>query len=257
MFLIVTSTKNEYSKLKGLRKYHLDKFEQNGAQFGILTLKSSAVLKNKRVRSIIAMFGQRVMFDENMREYATKIQTTDYSLALTKNGLEYILKGIASTTPSFSATLIDISCRHIDFAQTISGYCSLLKVITNKEEKYSAFAQNMYEQNGNAVIVTNSLEQLNDSIIIVSPDNVILKEMEGIFVPIITTNKPAYNLPLVISEFNVSTPKKFQLNTIPLNQHEYQSYLYKYCDLQQLGNLTPTQAMIGTKKCELANLKII
>lgn len=207
------------------------------------------------------------------------VDITAYSHKLTANALANILEHNRKAISFKTATLIDISCKHQNYADILIQYFSKLRIVTNKSSIYRHYKDAKLYECGAAISISSRLtRQSEDNALFVSPDGIILPGMNHQMIPIITSSPISADVTApVYHSFRAQTPQQYfdiifqnmylknyddqtdnsdEFKRHLLFLHCYQAALYEYCGIRTLGIAKPSLCILNNEVKTIEEIKV-
>lgn len=225
----------------------LETLEQGDAKFYIVSVRNRDTINWQKIERMLGDTRSRVILSDGIKIPHTacvKKATCDrYIHKLTAAALEEILHCNAKFVKDKLCTLIDIQCKHQNYADILVKYFNRVKIITNKVEFYNNYRDaKLYECGAAVTITTECLHYNDDSSLFVSPEGIILPLMENIAAPIIAAGRLDYAVkaPVYHSFYERDIPAlSTHFSEDALANHEFVSdiagALYEFCGVRSIG----------------------
>lgn len=242
---------------------------KNGVSFAILRVRDARKIRWGAVkRKLGNSFGRVVCSAEIELPSDGSIVPVDdrrYSHLLTQNGLTELLKPNRPITCERTATLIDLGCRHQEFADILVRFFKTVRIVTRSCELYQNYVESKFYECGAAILISESPGEEDGTSLYVSPEGVFFRVMENTETPVICTSEPCLpntrhccdGLPVtpVISCFRAATPADLQLAPSGVDDHLYQAAVFHCCGVGKLATSLPEKAKLGGMYKSMNDLK--
>lgn len=252
MFTVITGY---HGKKPGLfkKKISLEMVQDAGIGFSVLRLKRPEKTNWKKLRAILGQSSGRAVFERGLEppadEWIQPFGSLRYSRELMKMGLFELLRRCQTELADQTAVLVDLNCRYQSIADILVRYYGSLRVITRDCEVYRNYIDSKLYECGAAVIVTPLSAPVQQVSLFVSPDGVILRQMQEGNAPIVVS-EPSLStdavLPRLVSSFRANTPPPYdRLLPAGIDDHLFQAALFECCGIRALGKRIPDSFLVG------------
>lgn len=242
---------------------------ENGVSFAVLQLRSAQKPHWKAVKKKLGTSAKRVICGAGIHlpddEDIASVDARRYSHLLTQNGLTELLKANRPTTCQKSAALIDLNCRHQEFADILVRFFRSVRIVTRNCELYERYVIQKFYECGAAILISEAPSEEDQVALYVSPEGVLFPCMEALEVPVISTEEPSAQKTLVkrekrivpiLSCFRAPTPKELDFAPADIDSHLYQAALFGCCGVGKLAASAPQQAKLGGMYKSMNELKM-
>ncbi|MDF2568135.1 MAG: hypothetical protein K0R90_1591 [Oscillospiraceae bacterium] len=218
------------------------------ASFYIVKVPNAKSIKWGKVISALGKTSLKLVVQQGIElpdgEQVKKIDTTEYSHKILQMTIDYVFRQFKKPLKDIKMCLLDPRGIGLEYARIMIKYCGCLKIVTGKVDIYEDFSEQMLDEYGALVQVSESLENVNDNMLIVAPYGIDLELTVPIMVPVISISDTG--LAHTFHSFRAQTPWRFkEIMPHNLDEHEYQAALYECCNVVKLSKTIATRCCCG------------
>ncbi len=229
-----------------------------GGNYKIITLKSRRI-NWKKLRNILGASSGKVVLCEGIGLPEdcgiSPIDTSEISYVFLKNAVEYLLENSSIPIQKRMATIIDLRGVYHDLARIMAKHCALLKVVTLHHESYDHLSEQLREEMGAVLQVTDVLDRPNENLMIVSPKGFGADFAGAVTSPVVTLEPEQFCGAQALSGFYGVDLSPFKL-VVPkrVNQLQLVAALYSVEAHRELKNFLPLRCLWNNCETTLQNI---
>lgn len=177
------------------------------------------------------------------------IDTQPLAHRLLKNAAADLLRSCPQRQCRRNIALIDLRGVYHDVARVLAKDCGCLKIVTLHAASYQSLAEQLLAESGAVLQVTDTLENPNENLAIVSPAGLNVDFGGKLTVPVFTLEPEVFHGVVTVSGFSVETPLP-ETTGFPagLDQEQLFSALYQFCGGLNLAGQVPTHCRVNNEK---------
>jgi hypothetical protein len=261
MFAVITGKEAVYQNGGPFRKgYSVKTVTYSGGSYRIVTLKRRRVRWKKLVDELGAAAAHAVVCNGITLPADCGIRpqdTAEISYAFLKNAVEYLLSNTPVPIQKRRATIVDLRGVYHDLARVMAKHCALLKVVTLHRESYDHLSEQLREEFGAVMQITDVLDHPNDNLMIVSPKGFGADFAGAVTVPVITLEPEQFKRAETVSGFSAADLSVFNL-TLPegVDQLQLAAVLYGVEIHRELKNFLPGRCVLNKQEMTLQNILV-
>ncbi|MCI8500966.1 MAG: hypothetical protein HFJ85_01885 [Oscillospiraceae bacterium] len=259
MFAVITGKEQAYQKGGLLRKgYGIKTIPYKGGSYRVVSLKRRRVNWKKLVSELGAASSQAILCGDIQLPNGCGITLPDpaeISYAFLKNAVEFLLKSTPVPIQKRSATVIDLRGVYHDLARAMAKHCALLKVVTLHRESYEHLSEQLREEFGAVMQITDVLDHPNDNLMIVSPKGFGADFSGALSVPVFTLEPDQFKGTETVSGFSGADLSSFGLS-LPdgVDPLLLAAVLYGIEAHRELKNFVPEKCIWDNREITLQNI---
>lgn len=259
MFAIITGKEAVYQNGGFFRKgYSVKEVLYSGGSYRVVSLRYRRIKWKKLAAELGSSTAHVVLCDGVKLPVDCGLvpqSTNEISYAFLKNFVRYLLMHTSVPIQKRQVTIIDLRGVYHDLARIMAKYSALLKVVTLHRESYEHLSEQLREEFGAVVQITDVIDHLSDNFMIVSPKG-FDADLSGLLtVPVITLEPERWKRTETISGFSGINLDVFRLNLPPkVNQLQLAAALYDAEAHRELKNFLPGYCVLDKRKLSLQNI---
>lgn len=259
MFVVITGKEAVYQNGGIFRKgFSVKAVAYPGGSYRLVTLKSRRVKWKKLSGELGAAAAHAVVCNGIVLPADCGIipqDTAEISYVFLKNAVEYLLLNTPIPIQKRRATIIDLRGVYHDLARVMAKYCALLKVVTLHRESYDHLSEQLREEFGAVMQITDVMDHPNDNLMIVSPKGFGADFAGAVTVPVITLEPEQFKGVETVSGFSAADLSVFNL-TLPegVNLLQLAAVLYGVETHRELKNFLPGRCVLDKRELTLQNI---
>lgn len=259
MFALITGKEIAYQNGGFLHKgFSVKTLSYQGGTYQVVTLRKKKV-NWKKLNAVLGSAARQAVF-------CGKIElpegcgimppdTSEISYIFLKNAVEYLLSRTSVPIQKRTATIIDLRGVYHDLARIMAKHCALLKVVTLHRESYEHLSEQLREELGAVLQITDVMDHPNDNLMIVSPKGFGADFAGAVTVPIVTLEPERFRGAEILSGFSGADLSPFALeypeNTCML---QLAAVLYGAEVQREVKNFLPLHCVWDNRETTLQNI---